>query len=67
MDRQELMRDMKRTYDKSMISTSQIRDFMGISWERADAMMAGADFIPSGRAKMYFIGDVADRIMKARG
>lgn len=67
MNRQELIRDMKKE-NGSFINITQLAKYMNVSRDKVRAeIVNGLDYYPSGRKKMYFVNDVADRILQQRG
>ena len=66
MNRQELIRDMKKEIG-SFPNISQIANYMGMSRETVTTeITSGLEFYESGKAKKYFVNDIADRIMMKR-
>ena len=65
MDKQTLVRDMRKECG-SLPTISDLAKYMGKSRESIRELVDGLDYLPDGRAKKYFIVDVADRIMQRR-
>ena len=65
MDKQTLTRDMK-TYvgGGAFITMTQTARYMRLSVDRMPDMFQGLEFIKTGKAKQYFIPDVAGRIVE---
>jgi hypothetical protein len=63
MDRQTLIRDMK-TYvgGGAFITSTQVARYMRLSTDRMPEMLKELEHYRTGRAKQYFIPDVASRI-----
>lgn len=66
MNRQEIIRDLKKETGTSFPNVSQIAKYMGVSRDRVREMVAGCECLVSGRSKQYFVNDVADRILAGR-
>lgn len=63
MDRQTLIRDMKSYVGGgAFITSTQIARYVRVSTDRMPEMLKGLEFYRTGRAKQYFIPDVASRI-----
>jgi hypothetical protein len=65
MNKQEIMRDMKKDYGPFMTITD-IAHYLRQGRDSARTLVSGLEYFNAGRAKKYFVGDVADRIMKKR-
>lgn len=65
MNRQEIIRDIKKEKG-SFPSITDIADYLQQSRESVREMMAGYEYYAAGRAKKYFVNDVADRILATR-
>ena len=66
MTKQELMRDIKSSVGNSMPTISDIARYMGVGRDTARELVAGLEYLESGRAKRFYAGDVAERIMSSR-
>ena len=67
MTKKELMEDLRDfTGDSSFITTNQLRKWYGHRHEAVKELVSGLQFLQRGRAKEYFIGDVADAVMRRR-
>ena len=67
MNRQELIRDIKKETGSSFPNTSQIASYMGVSRDTVRAeIVSGLECLVSGRSRQYFVNDVADRILARR-
>ena len=66
MNKQDLKRELK-VYSRgsTFINLSQIGRCLGWGSDRTRELMADCEHLP-GRAHLYYIGDVADRIMAQR-
>ena len=65
MNKQELVRDMKKEVG-SFPNVSEIARYMGKSRDYVRGLVYGLEYLPDGRAKKYFVMDVADRILQQR-
>lgn len=65
MTKQEIMRDIKNDFG-TFVTISDIARYMGSGRDTARELVAGLDYLNRGRAKQFFAGDVADRIIKQR-
>lgn len=65
MDKQTLVRDMKKEVG-NFPTTSDLARYMGKSRVSIRELVKGLEYLPDGRAKKYFVGDVADRILQQR-
>ena len=67
MTKQELTRTIESRVGNSFPSLSDIARYLGVGRDSARELVKGLDYFNAGRAKKYYAGDVADRIMKQRG
>lgn len=65
MDKQTLVRDMKKEFG-SFPTISELARYMGKSRDNIRILVDGLDYLPDGRAKKYFVSDVADRILQQK-
>ena len=65
MNRQEIIRDIKKEIG-NFPNITEIADYMQQSRESVREMMAGVEYYATGKAKKYFVNDVADRILATR-
>ena len=67
MKKQELMRDMEKCIGTSFPSISAICRYMKVGDDFVkNHIVNGLEYLPTGRAKLYFIRDVADRILEMK-
>lgn len=67
MDKQALIRDMKRTTNNGgFINQTQLAKYLRVSKEVAREMLVGLEYLPTGRERKYFVEDVASQIMSKR-
>lgn len=66
MTKQELKRDITSAVGNSMPTISDIARYMGVGRDTAREIVDGLEYLESGRAKRFWVGDVADRIMSMR-
>lgn len=64
MDRQTL----KRTLEShgSFLTVTQIADILGIDRGTARGLLSGLEYLPVGRKKLYFSGDITSRLMERK-
>ena len=67
MDKKELKAALSHSAKGAMMMTpSDIAVFLGKSPEYVRRLMYGTEHIGTGRSKMYFVGDIADRLIEMR-
>lgn len=66
MTKGDVVKDIKKEYG-SFVNLSNVAEYLRCGRDSARALVDGLDYYNSGRAKLYFAGDVADRIMQQRG
>lgn len=66
MNRQEMIRDMKREVG-SFPNISQIAKYMGWSRDKVRVMVAGLEYIEGGKSKQYFVNDVVGKLLQQKG
>lgn len=65
MTKQEVERKLQSASGgKILLNLSEIARLTGRGRDSARTMMAGVDYHSSGHTKFYFIGDVAEKIIK---
>lgn len=65
MDKQTLIRDMKSFVGGgAFITPTQTAKYMRLSPGRMPELLQSLDFIKTGKARQYFIPDVAGRIIE---
>ena len=64
MDRQTI----KRTFEKhgEFLTVTQVAEVLGIDRGTARGLLYGLEYLPVGRKKLYFSGDVASRLMERK-
>ena len=67
MTKQELKRDITSFVGNQMPTVTDVARYLGVGRDTARNLLDGLDYYNAGRAKKYFAGDVAERIMQARG
>lgn len=67
MTKAELTKDIKASTGSSMPTVTEVARYLKVSRDSARELLSGLDCYNAGRAKKYFAGDVADRIMQSRG
>lgn len=61
------MEDLRATANGSaFISIHQLRKWLGKRHEAVMELVEGLEYLQRGRAKEYFIGDIADAVMQRR-
>lgn len=67
MKKKELMEDLRVAANGSaFISTNRLRKWLGARHEAVMELVSDLEFLQRGRAKEYFIGDIADAVMRRR-
>lgn len=66
MNKQDIVRDIKKETGTTWPSISQIAEYMGIGRDSARDLVQGLDCFPTGKSKKYLANDVADRILARR-
>ena len=67
MTKKELMNDLRIASNGSaFISTNRLRKWLGTRHETVMELVTDLEFLQRGRAKEYFIGDIADEVMRRR-
>ena len=67
MTKRDLIRDMQTETGTSFPNITQLAKYMGMSRDRVRGeLVDGLDYIGSGKAKQYFVADVAERILQQR-
>ena len=68
MDKQSLMRAMQQSNDGAgLLTVTQIARFRGEHVNSTTKFLKGMDFTTEGKKKLYFVGDVASRMIEHRG
>ena len=65
MTKQEVIRDIEKKFPgQGFLSATQIGQYRGgVSRHAVSEITEGLDFIGSPKKKLYFVGDVAERIV----
>lgn len=67
MTKTELARSIEQAVGSHFINISQMAAYMGTGRDYVRAnIVNGLDYISTGKNKMYFVGDVAERIIKLK-
>ena len=66
MTKTQIAADMRRTFRRSFITIGEFSKYARIGKDRARKMLAGVEYIQQGRAKTYFIEDIAETICERR-
>lgn len=67
MTKRDLIRDMQTKTGTSFPNITQLAGYMGMSRDRVRSeLVNGLDYLGSGKAKQYFVADVAERILQQR-
>jgi len=67
MDKQELIRDMKQTFGGAgLLTIKQIRQYRKMCPNSATKFLKGLEYTTNGKAKYYFVGDIAKRILEKK-
>lgn len=66
MTKTEIKRQLEAATGKSFLCVSEIARCLGMGQDNTRALLAGLDYLPSGREKRYLISDVAERIAERK-
>ena len=67
MDNESLKEDLRSfTGGKAWISKRKLRTWLGVGDEKLNEFLKGVDSRVNGNRIEYFIGDIADEVMKER-
>ena len=66
MTKTQVAADMRRTFGRSFITVGEFSKYARIGKDRAKNMLSGVEYIPQGRAKTYFVDDIAEAICERR-
>ena len=62
MNKTDLMRSMREFAKGDWINKRQLRNYLRCNDEYRDEIIDGLDYRPQGAQKLYFVGDVAERL-----
>ena len=63
MTKQDVKRSIEERYG-AFVNVGEVAEYLGVDRGTARGFLHGLSFIPNGREKKYFIGDVAQRLME---
>lgn len=67
MDKQSLMRAMTQANDgAALLTVAQIAKFRGEHANTTSRFLKGLEYTTEGKKRLYFVGDVANRILEHR-
>ena len=66
MNKQDIIRDIKRETGTTWPSISQIAQYMGIGRDSARELVYGLECFETGKSKKYLANDIAERILARR-
>lgn len=66
MTKTDIKRQLEAASGKSFLCISEIARHLGMGQDNVRSLLAGVDYLPSGREKRYLISDVAERIADRR-
>lgn len=67
MDKQKLVRSMQQSAGGAgLLTVTQIAAFRGEHVNSTTKFLEGLEYTTTGKKKLYFVGDVADRILEHR-
>ena len=61
-----IKRQLESATGKSFLNISEVARCLGSGQDYAKELLAGLDYLPSGREKRYLVSDVAERIAERR-
>lgn len=66
MTKTAIKRQLESATGKSFLNISEVARCLGMGQDHTKALLAGLDYLPSGREKRYLVSDVAERIAERR-
>ena len=66
MTKTQIATDMRRTFGRSFITIGEFSKYARIGKDRARSMLSEVEYIPQGRAKTYFVEDIASAMYDRR-
>lgn len=66
MTKTSIRRQLEAATGKSFLCVSEIARCLGMGQDHTRSLLAGLDYLPSGREKRYLISDVAERIAERK-
>ena len=66
MTKTSIRRQLETATGKSFLCASEIARCLGMGKDHTRSLLAGLDYLPSGREKRYLISDVAERIAERK-
>ena len=66
MTKKELMQSLREAAGCDFISQNKVRKWYGGRFEQTAELLTDLAYTSRGRTKMYYIGDVAEAVMKRR-
>lgn len=64
MDKQTLKRQLQQTAGKEFLNVTEVARAIGIGRATARELLRGLDYVSMGKNKLYFIPDVAERLIE---
>lgn len=66
MTKSQIAADMRRTFGRSFITINEFSKYARVGKDRARNMLSSTEYIQQGRAKTYFVEDIAEAICERR-
>ena len=66
MTKTQIAADMRKTFGRSFITINEFSKHARMGKDRARNMLSKLDYIPQGRAKTYFVEDLAEILCDIR-
>ena len=63
MTKQEVRRSIEERYG-AFINVGEVAEYLGVDRSTARAYLHGLTYLPNGKEKKYFVGDVSQRLME---
>ena len=63
MNKQDIKRSIEQKYG-AFVNVTEVAEYLKVDRGTARGVLNGLAYLPNGREKQYFTGDVADRIME---
>lgn len=67
MTKQELIRDMDKKFNQvGLLNITQIAKYRNMGRKATSKFLQGLEYTTDGKCKLYFVGDIAQRILDNR-
>ncbi|MCU7380470.1 MULTISPECIES: hypothetical protein [Bacteria] len=66
MDKRTLARDIQQFCGTGLVTATQVREYLGAGKNYPTKFLEGLPYYPKGKAKLYAVEDVAERINQGK-